>query len=585
MLIFMKRLAWDHGLTRAVLAEYPRAHISSPRDDEPSASLPRPRAVSLPHDKGAVCPDPPWRQVAQPLPDRPRRFDLSATLWQNRPTGRRMRFSFRHIDRWPPLAWLARCLKGSDTCQVQHGDRVEIRRDWFCEAVWPDEFENGGFDRTDLVAGSGARIRDDRVIFVSSGNTVDRLLWLDTPNEAFVSNSLACLIAASGVLIDESYPHFYEDFSSIMKGLHQYKRTISTNAGDIGIQIFDNIEWNGRTLATRIKELQPRDFGNFSNYEAFLLHNLGELSRNISSAGRQHKYRFLATISAGYDSPSVAALAKRVGCTEALCIDRDRFGEEEKGDVVARSLGMQTTVIPRDSWRELDGAEIPFLAADGDAESVPLATAHSRLEGAVLLTGYHGDKMWAKHTKDLSDNIVRGDHGGLSLTEFRLWAGFIHCPITFWGVRQIRDLNRISNSDEMRPWDVGEDYSRPIPRRIVEGAGVPRGLFGTAKRASAVGHTEALSPHSLEAYKAWLGRRRMVWIRRGRIPPLLSDRYEDLSQSVRHTVHECLKRLPVLWRLAADDALESPSHLRRYVFAWALSILIERYRAGLQGPE
>ena len=38
----------------------------------------------------------------------------------------------------------------------------------------------------------------------------------------------------------------------------------------------------------------------------------------------------------------------------------------------------------------------------------------------------------------------------------------------------------------MRPWCVGGAYDRPIPRRIVESAGVERAAFGQTKRAVAV---------------------------------------------------------------------------------------------------
>jgi hypothetical protein len=38
----------------------------------------------------------------------------------------------------------------------------------------------------------------------------------------------------------------------------------------------------------------------------------------------------------------------------------------------------------------------------------------------------------------------------------------------------------------MRPWSVGTRYDKPIPRRLVEGAGVQRGMFGNEKKAVAV---------------------------------------------------------------------------------------------------
>src|SRR5690606_23914570 len=100
-------------------------------------------------------------------------------------------------------------------------------------------------------------------------------------------------------------------------------------------------------------------------------------------------------------------------------------------------------------------------------------------------------------------NIVRGDQSGLSLAEYRLRAGFLHCPVPFWGVRQIRDVRAVSNSSELANWDVEGDYSRPICRRIVEDAGVPRDLFGMKKKATWVqfiGSREFMCESSVRDY-------------------------------------------------------------------------------------
>ena len=71
-----------------------------------------------------------------------------------------MRFDYCLEQHWPVQAWLAQCHPRH--VLVRHGGRVETRDDWFCEAVWDGEIERGDFDLTDIVAGSGARIRDGR---------------------------------------------------------------------------------------------------------------------------------------------------------------------------------------------------------------------------------------------------------------------------------------------------------------------------------------------------------------------------------------------------------------------------------------
>lgn len=489
-----------------------------------------------------------------------------------------VRFEYHPIEKWPPLAWIAHCPENTRIISVWHGNQIETHDNWFCEAVWPDTFDQGNFDQTDLVAGTGGRYRDDTVIFVAPGNTIDRILSLQTDKGLLVSNSLPCLLAVSGARIDLTYPHYYEDFTTIIHGLSGYKRTLATSLGNIQITMFGYVAWDGVKITYSSRKSVRRDFSTFACYESFLQENLKKLAHNIADPGRKHPYRFLATASSGYDSPAIAALARKAGCTDALCIDKDRFGKIENGDQVASYLGLNPICIARDAWRQLDGPEIFFLAADGTAEAVPLASAGANLSGRVLLTGYHGDKIWAKDTKDLSENIVRGDSSGLSLTEYRLWAGFIHCPITFWGVQQIGEINHLSNSEEMYPWDVTGDYSRPIPRRITELAGVPRDAFGIIKKASAVGSGEFLSPASLQAYRTWLARNRMEWLKRGRFPPPLSESYEHLARKVSNTVESILHKTPLLWRLAPQNSLDRPSRLRRYAFAWAVNEVSKRYR-------
>ena len=173
--------------------------------------------------------------------------------------------------------------------------------------------------------------------------------------------------------------------------------------------------------------------------------------------------------------------------------------------------------------------EIPFLAADAEGEDVCFAGAQDILPGRVLLTGFHGDKVWSPHTTALGENLVRTDLSGLS--EYRLWTGFIHCPVPFMTARQIRDIHAVSRSAEMQPWSVRGDYNRPICRRIVEGCGVPRGAFGVKKRAAAVLMSKRL--HGREARGEGRGEAQGAGVLRprpsGLVPPASSPR---ISRSV-----------------------------------------------------
>jgi hypothetical protein len=67
------------------------------------------------------------------------------------------------------------------------------------------------------------------------------------------------------------------------------------------------------------------------------------------------------------------------------------------------------------------------------------------------------------------------------MLELRLRAGFAMMSVPYLVSQDPRPLRRISLSPEMRPWSVGGSYDRPIPRRIVEEAGIPRDWFGRNK--------------------------------------------------------------------------------------------------------
>src|SRR5919202_6681692 len=120
-----------------------------------------------------------------------------------------MKLKYTQIDTWPPLAWLAKCSISQPTVDVFHGGRVETSEEWFCEAIWDSNYEAGDFDQTDIVFGSGGRLRGECVTFVSAGTTVDRLQSLQTQENLWISNSLACLLATINGTLDPYYAEYY----------------------------------------------------------------------------------------------------------------------------------------------------------------------------------------------------------------------------------------------------------------------------------------------------------------------------------------------------------------------------------------
>src|SRR5712691_5589195 len=352
-----------------------------------------------------------------------------------------MHLRYTPVPDWPRLAWLARCRRGDPTIEVFHGPDVETTPDWFCEAVWDGEFRRAGFDETDVVFGSGARRHGASVTFVSSGSTVDRLQSHETAGTAWVANSLVCLLVAVGADVDPTYAAYYEDFKSISDGLARYAGSVATSAGPVRLTYFHNLLWDGSALRERPKPGPERDFGDFAAYRGFLEASLAGLARNMSSPDRAVPLRMLGTISSGYDSPAVTVLAQPYGLQEAIAFEPSSSGAPDSGGAIAQALGVRLRRLARDDWRGPDappGPELPFLAADAKGEDVYFRGAEAHLARRVLVTGYHGD------------------------------------------------VSALSRSPAMAPWDVRGTYSRPICRRIVETAGVPRDAFGVRKQTASV---------------------------------------------------------------------------------------------------
>ncbi len=505
-----------------------------------------------------------------------------------------MRFEYHLVQDWPPLAWLAKIWRPDDIVEVWHGERVEVKRGWFCEAVWAGDFESGDFDLTDLVFGSGARIRDGKLTFVSSGSLSDRLQSLECGGAHWVSNSLVCVLAAVGGELDPTYTGYTQRFQSLFRGFGAYDREIMTSVGPARLTYFENLVWTGTGLVEAEKPNPVREFVCFESYHSFLDRSLRDVSRNMTAPGRRHPYEMLGTISSGYDSPTVSVLARRHGLREVVTFDQTRgrettgelgYEEPDSGLRIAEILGLEALPFSWRAWQAGTLPEVPFLAVYGNAKDVWFAAVDKHLQGRVLLTGCYGDKVWNKYARNLDTGPVPGGLSGLSLSEYRLWSGFIHWPIPFMGAREIRRIGAISRSSEMEPWDIPGSYNRPICRRIVEEAGVPRELLGQSKRHGALRLSERSMFRSTELaddLAGWLGERRRLWLAKRRLPPQWISKAAGLLQPMAVSGARAMARISgrtvqtsaTLRRLHRVGIHE---YLYKFVFPWAVEKAKERY--------
>src|SRR5256884_9497413 len=161
--------------------------------------------------------------------------------------------------------------------------------------------------------------------------------------------------------------------------------------------------------------------------------------------------------------------------------------------------------------------ELYFLAPGCAPNSVWLHSLARDIERggqpAVLFTGFQGDEVWALDPWELAyqtAGVVRGDTTALMLSEIRLKSGFVNVAVPALLARGIRDLAALSAAPEMAPWRRGGTYDRPIPRRILEEAGLPPRLFGGRKKPIVRTYSYPMNPalrHAVVAdLRARLGR-------------------------------------------------------------------------------
>ena len=410
-----------------------------------------------------------------------------------------VKFGFVKKDTLPRSSWLAHVRRGEQRIDVFHGSSVEALGDCFFEGAWDGEFSAVGFDAAITVLGSGGKIVNGRsLVFAAPSHIYERLYALRIGAELFVSNSLVFLLCQSGEELDEVGANYAKTLYRTY-GIRAADKSIPTSAGD-QIRLFycTNFVVQPSLDIEEVPKSRTTEFADFGSYQNFLESSVARVLENAGDPNRGARYvRPVAAISSGYDSTATAVLARSIGCgdcvtfPEARPLAIDRYhGGPDSGKAIAERLGMNCTEIGRldylTSERKFPEAEV--FATSHLVDLYILSLEKTLDDQCVLFTGFRGDVMWSKEVEDNQDS------GGPGIAEFRLRLGFLHFPLPYLGTvdcqprrcKISRSIRRISNSAEMAPWSVEGEYDRPIPRRIVESAGVDRHAFGQMKRAVAV---------------------------------------------------------------------------------------------------
>jgi hypothetical protein len=505
-----------------------------------------------------------------------------------------MRFSFSVSRRpdLPALAFAAEIVAGRREIYVQCGEAVEVDDLGLLAGAWAGPFEQRAIERAVTSVGTALRSTGDRLIAVAGTASASVLFFCRSGSRLIVSNGLALSLAAANDRLVASHPFYPQDLCTFIFGSDRYRHTVPTESGQLSVH-YGPMAIERDFRLTPVAASAPPAFPDFASYREYLLDQMRSVFANAADPARRCRYRPIVALSAGYDSPAAAVMAHEAGCTEGFTFRQpvDRPGtDEDSGAAIARTIGLGVQEYDTFSYRQRsDLPEIEFIASSFGGGQVYLAATGNALSGRIVVSGYGGDRVW-----DKAYGLGRWPQfpfysGGYSQAEFFARAPALDFSVPLIGARGFADIGAISRSAAMQSWSVGGDYDRPIPRRITEQAGVPRGSFAVRKRRvtpdydnltrRAIDLDRFLSPVSRAAFEKWFATERPIDPRQAFWHRLLSGSVGRILWSGK--LMRALDRCGISWPPfpARLLRLKVPIRSNAFVFNWAVSEQVRRYRA------
>ena len=370
----------------------------------------------------------------------------------------------------------------------------------------------------------------------------------------------------------------------MLKGILKYPREFRIIHPEIEsfYQVFSSNLILNRDGLHQVPRSKPRHIKNYEQYHSLLSQTLTAIKENSISNSRQHPMAIYSTLSSGYDSTAVTCLAKDIGmntCFTTCPGSTTKSKGLEDGKKIADQLGLNSVLLdPEDS--SVSENEVFFLAPTYEGCEVIFDRMAQYIENddkpAIVMTGYHGDKIWDRSSKGkyTNDEIMRGDTSGINLSEIRLKAGFINLAVPFLFSRSARDIIGISDMPEMQLWQTNNDYDRPIPRRIADTHNIPGQWFGQKKQAVLSYYSKPINKKLRKDFIAFL--KNEVGITSMTLFMYEASEMFDYLYGrvlVKLMPHKRLKEVP--WSLRRF-IFQKELNFRLLMFIWACSYLQER---------
>ena len=466
-----------------------------------------------------------------------------------------MRFQYHEVATLPPLAWCAHVSRGNDAVAVFHGSLVETQSRGFVEGMWNGTFASLDFTDATVVVATGALAHPHHLQFSTSTDHLSPLFSIAKGDSVYVSNSPTFVLSMSGEEPDPVYPFYPYDFVRIYRqGLFcPDGRLRLRSASKLGVHCMTLITIDERCRVSFQRHRLCEPPHDFQSYKALLLDAMKKIFDNGADPARKRRHTALVPLSKGYDSTASAVLAKSAGGADAFTYEDNRVADPKRDSGASNArffLKMDCKTYSRWQYLSLDRcAEAEFCYVVADCK-IPLAAAEEQLSGRILILGESGDTIWHPPSILMGNEMSKTWAKftlGISPIEFRLRVGYHAMAPASIAARHHLAIHAIATSDEMRPWSVGGDYDRPLPRRIAEEGGLPRDRFGVRKAASSHSHLtepDRFSPKGLSDYRQFVdklhaglpSRRVAYWRARARWLHNFWDRRQgNIARYVRST--------------------------------------------------
>jgi hypothetical protein len=388
----------------------------------------------------------------------------------------------------PRLAWCAVLVESDNKVVVHHGPWIELGNSACVEGAWSGPYNKMGFPHALTFTGSGASLTPDGVLFATPTHSVEPLYVLRAGRRLHCSNSLRHVLVSADDDIDPGYMFYDVDIMSLTYGIQPRTARIPTrNRNCVTVHRCCNLVV-GKTLAVAVLPKTQRGvFRDYSDYRTFVDEQVLLTTENSADPQRLIRYTPLSNISTGYDSTAASVIARTAGCRECVTFHTASDGSNDSGKTIGHLLGLNVSEYESDLYRNRnDLPEAEFAATGGSGGSVVMTAYEQQLCGKILLTGYYGDIAWERDNGDGNIAMVTTAASGADMIYFRTRVGFLHFAVPSIGYSEFTSIQKIANSEEMHPWRLQRiEYDRPIPRRIIEEAGVRSELFGQTKKLAA----------------------------------------------------------------------------------------------------